>query len=85
MFKTWFNEHFDVGSQTPGARPNVTEPAHSTPEPLLSKALALLQEGKCSPASGLFSEYLRENPECADAYVGRGRCAAATNEHFQAI
>ena len=54
-------------------------------ESLLIQGAASLRQGKFAEAYSCYSEWIRENPECADAYVGRGRCAAGLGEHVQAL
>jgi class 3 adenylate cyclase len=51
----------------------------------LSWGATLFREGKFGDACSFYSEWIRENPECAEAYLGRGRCAAAIGEHEQAL
>lgn len=54
-------------------------------ESLLIQGAEGLREGRFAQASSFYSEWIRENPECADAYLGRGRCAAGLGDHLQAL
>lgn len=51
----------------------------------LVQAAESLRQGRFAEACALYSEWIRENPECADAYLGRGRCAAGLGAHEQAV
>jgi len=63
----------------------VNDPQHAPPESPLAQGVALLLQNKFEEASPFFSECIRENPECLEAYLGRGRCAAGRGEHEQAV
>jgi class 3 adenylate cyclase len=54
-------------------------------ESLLIQGAASLRQGEFVEAGALYSEWIRENPDCADAYLGRGRCAAGLGDHLQAL
>jgi len=61
----------------------VSDPARY--ESLLIQGAASLRQGNFKEAYAIYSEWIRENPECSDAYMGRGRCAAGLGEHVQAL
>jgi class 3 adenylate cyclase/Tfp pilus assembly protein PilF len=63
----------------------VIPPVQGSPESPINQAVALLRQGNYGPASVLFTEFIRENPDCADGYLGRGKCTAEMKEHAQAI
>jgi hypothetical protein len=63
----------------------LSDPAPDRFESSLCRGASLLREGKFRDAYLLYSEWIRENPECTDAYVGRGRCSAGSGEYHQAL
>jgi tRNA A-37 threonylcarbamoyl transferase component Bud32 len=59
--------------------------ADNSVELLLNTGAGLFSEGQYQQAAAIYSECIRMNPDCAAAYVGRGRCSAITGKHSESV